>query len=455
VGGTVLSVAGGAWQSETTDNESGGGISYDDPVNFAIPSWQVGLDMSSNGGSTTMRNCPDVSSVSVGISIVDDNGQSAKFGGTSAGGPLWAGFCALVNQQAKISGRPAVGFLNPALYTIGRGATYSSCFHDITTGNNFNAANPTRYSATTGYDLCTGWGSPKGQALINALANFGYQSNSGPAAGASGNTAAIVNVNSDGRILYDYFDLGQGGHGFQELAGNGQTAAAPAAALLGPKHDQLFVWIKGLDGGLQLNQGQLGKPFTGWASGNFSTNFAPAAASSGNTSAIVAVDASGRIFYDWFDLGQGGHGFQELAGNGQAAAAPAAALVGPKHNYLFVWIRGVNGQLQLNQGELGKPFAGWASGNFSTNFAPAAASSGNTSAIVAVDASGHIFYDWFELGGGGHGFQELAGNGQTNAAPAAALVGPNHNYLLVWIKGLDGSLQLNQGELGKAFTGWR
>jgi hypothetical protein len=359
VGGTVLSVAGGAWQSETTDNESGGGISYDDPVNFAIPSWQVGLDMSSNGGSTTMRNCPDVSSVSVGISIVDDNGQSAKFGGTSAGGPLWAGFCALVNQQAKISGRPAVGFLNPALYTIGRGATYSSCFHDITTGNNFNAANPTRYSATTGYDLCTGWGSPKGQALINALANFGYQSNSGPAAGASGNTAAIVNVNSDGRILYDYFDLGQGGHGFQELAGNGQTAAAPAAALLGPKHDQLFVWIKGLDGGLQLNQGQLGKPFTGWASGNFSTNFAPAAASSGNTSAIVAVDASGRIFYDWFDLGQGGHGFQELAGNGQAAAAPAAALVGPNHNYLLVWIKGLDGSLQLNQGELGKAFTGW------------------------------------------------------------------------------------------------
>jgi hypothetical protein len=54
-----------------------------------------------------------------------------------------------------------------------------------------------------------------------------------------------------------------------------------------------------------------------------------------------------------------------------------------------------------------------------------------------------------------HGFTELTGGGRTDAAPAAALVGPQHNYLFVVIKGLDGNLYVNQGELGKPFTGWQ
>ena len=34
--------------------------------------------------------------------------------------PLWAGFCALVNQQALASGKVQVGFINPAVYAIGQ-----------------------------------------------------------------------------------------------------------------------------------------------------------------------------------------------------------------------------------------------------------------------------------------------------------------------------------------------
>ena len=90
--------------------------------------------------------------------------------GTSAAAPLWAGFTALVNQQAAASGQLPVGFLSPAIYTIGYGPAYAADFHDITTGNNFNAASPSKYSAVTGYDLCTGWGSPNGLNLILALA---------------------------------------------------------------------------------------------------------------------------------------------------------------------------------------------------------------------------------------------------------------------------------------------
>ncbi len=62
VGGTDLTTkrAGGAWASETAWLDSGGGIS---PGKIAIPSWQKlsGVINSSNKGSTTYRNGPDVS----------------------------------------------------------------------------------------------------------------------------------------------------------------------------------------------------------------------------------------------------------------------------------------------------------------------------------------------------------------------------------------------------------
>ena len=62
------------------------------------------------------------------------------------------------NQQAAANGQPPIGFANPALYAIGKSTNYHSCFHDITTGNNFSASSPSKYHAAAGYDLCTGWG---------------------------------------------------------------------------------------------------------------------------------------------------------------------------------------------------------------------------------------------------------------------------------------------------------
>jgi len=70
---------------------------------------------------------------------------------------------ALVNQQAVLNGKPPLGFINPALYTIGLGVDYGFDFHDIASEGN-------TLGATAGYDLSTGWGSPNGNALINALA---------------------------------------------------------------------------------------------------------------------------------------------------------------------------------------------------------------------------------------------------------------------------------------------
>jgi hypothetical protein len=177
VGGTTLTTsgAGGAWISETTwnwsvsgmgTNASGGGVS----TTYAIPSYQKGIDMSNNQGSTRQRNLPDVAMTADNIWVVWDNGSKGAFGGTSAATPLWAAFVALVNQQSLANNHSTVGLVNSALYTIGKGTNYSSCFHDITTGNNLNPGSPTKFTAVAGFDLCTGWGTPAGQPLINALA---------------------------------------------------------------------------------------------------------------------------------------------------------------------------------------------------------------------------------------------------------------------------------------------
>ena len=169
VGGTSLTTSGpsGPWLSETTWSGSGGGVSQ----SYAIPTWQQGVSMTANHGSTTQRNFPDVAMLADTVIFwVYDNGQTGTVGGTSAAAPGWAGFMALVNQQAVANGRATIGSLNSTIYSIGQSAAYNQCFHDITTGNNFNTASPANYSAVTGYDLCTGWGTPGGSNLINALA---------------------------------------------------------------------------------------------------------------------------------------------------------------------------------------------------------------------------------------------------------------------------------------------
>jgi hypothetical protein len=171
VGGTTLTTgSGGAYSSETVWNwGSGTGTSGGISTYYGIPGYQVGVSMAANQGSTTKRNVPDVALTGDNVYVMYGDGSSETVGGTSCATPLWAGFTALVNQQAAQSGQATVGFLNPALYAIGKGANYGRCFHDITTGNNFSSSSPSQFSAVAGYDLCTGWGTPNGVNLINAL----------------------------------------------------------------------------------------------------------------------------------------------------------------------------------------------------------------------------------------------------------------------------------------------
>jgi subtilase family serine protease len=171
VGGTSLSMNGSSWASEAVWNwgnniGSSGGVSS----NYPIPSWQTNVSMSANGGSTVYRNFPDVALTADAVQVICNNGSSTIVGGTSCAAPLWAGFTALVNQQAMATSGTPVGFLNPALYSIAAGPNYASCFNDITTGDNIGNNTPGLYYAVTNYDLATGLGTPNGANLINALA---------------------------------------------------------------------------------------------------------------------------------------------------------------------------------------------------------------------------------------------------------------------------------------------
>jgi kumamolisin len=163
VGGTDLSTdgPGGAWHGERGWRFSGGGPS---PDAIPIPKYQVPFINTQNGGSTTLRNVPDVAGDADEDNFSCFNGGCfTGFGGTSYAAPIWAGFIALANQYAAVVGKPPVGFLNPALYKIGADPDYASVFHDEVKGYNG------RYRAGPGFDLVTGFGSPNGQGFIKAL----------------------------------------------------------------------------------------------------------------------------------------------------------------------------------------------------------------------------------------------------------------------------------------------
>ncbi len=167
VGGTdlVTASAAGPWASETAWVDGGGGIS---PDKIAIPTWQrlKGVVTTANGASKTLRNGPDVSANAnfTFYTCADQKACKANdFGGTSFAAPMWAGFVALLNEQLANSAKPPIGFLNPSIYKDNvKAASYAKGFHDITSGVSGS------YSAIPGFDLVTGWGSPKA-GLITEL----------------------------------------------------------------------------------------------------------------------------------------------------------------------------------------------------------------------------------------------------------------------------------------------
>jgi hypothetical protein len=172
VGGTYIQLdSSGNYQSETGWSGSGGGIS----VTETQPGYQKGVVTQ----SSTMRTTPDVaynagSSMAVYDSLVYPGWINV--GGTSAGAPQWAALVAIADQGRALSGQSSLdGYTQtlPKLYQLPQ-----SDFHDLTSGSNGG------YSATTGYDLVTGRGTPYANLVVAGLTGA-PPSNSGPPVSSS------------------------------------------------------------------------------------------------------------------------------------------------------------------------------------------------------------------------------------------------------------------------------
>ena len=161
-GGTRLVANNGVRQSETVWNDgtnggaTGGGVSS----HFSKPAYQSAIHVPKPAGTvnSTGRGVPDVAGVAdpeTGYAVIVD-GQEGVVGGTSAVAPLWAALIALCNEQLGKN----LGWFHPKLY----GTVWKhKGFHDITSGNNGT------YKAASGWDCCTGLGTPNGQAILSLL----------------------------------------------------------------------------------------------------------------------------------------------------------------------------------------------------------------------------------------------------------------------------------------------
>lgn len=256
VGGTALTTNGasGSWKSETAWTGSGGGVS----PTWSIPSYQSGT---SGLASTTMRNSPDVAMPAdpnaSGYAVYVSGGWTV-YGGTSAAAPAWAAVTALMDEKRG----SRLGFINPAIYSLGRGSstTYDADMHDITSGSNG------AYTAKTGYDLTTGWGSPN----VSNLA--GYMSGSTITNGVYTLTPACAT----GSRLDDNGSGTTNGNKIQIYTANGTNAQNWNFALVGGTNQWNMAVNLGpycLDGGaatsgtpLQL-WGCNGTPDQDWVSG--------------------------------------------------------------------------------------------------------------------------------------------------------------------------------------------
>jgi subtilase family serine protease len=172
VGGTSLRLgSGSAWSSESVWSGGGGGTSLYE----SVPGYQSGLGL-------TKRGTPDVSydaDPNTGVAVYDTYGSSGwvEVGGTSAGAPQWAALIAIADQGRAIAGLGSLGNAQAALYSLPR-----SDFHDIVAGSN-------GLSATAGYDVSSGIGSPIANLVIADLVTSGGSTGSGGTSGSSGGTS--------------------------------------------------------------------------------------------------------------------------------------------------------------------------------------------------------------------------------------------------------------------------
>jgi kumamolisin len=177
---------------------TGGGVS----TVWTIPGWQKpgGYSITvGNGGSSTMRNVPDVAAVAnplTGVSVYSAmNGGWIVIGGTSVSAPIWSGYYSLLIADSEALGLGKPGFANPGIYDIqALGGLVQTSLNDVVDGYNgvyFEGQYP-GFFAGPEYDNTTGWGTILGNAFVVNFLTPPNGSGTPPAAPAnfSGHPAA-------------------------------------------------------------------------------------------------------------------------------------------------------------------------------------------------------------------------------------------------------------------------
>ena len=151
------------YQSESVWNANNVGGGGGQSTLFTKPGYQNGIGPNSTDGA---RDSPDLA---LAASIDDpgvieySGGGVAIAGGTSVASPLAAGIFATIAGFCKLR----LGDIHSTLYTLGNAQFNSggpAVFHDVTSGNN-SVCGVTGFTAGTGYDLASGWGSIDAAAL--------------------------------------------------------------------------------------------------------------------------------------------------------------------------------------------------------------------------------------------------------------------------------------------------
>jgi hypothetical protein len=174
VGGTSLSLLGGAYSRETAWSGSGGGVSQFE----AEPSFQMSVQQ------TGARTIPDVAydaDPRTGFDVYSSVGSNSGWmviGGTSAAAPQWAALTAIADQGRALAGEAGLDGLQRSIYQLPSGD-----FHDVTAGGN-------GYAATSNYDLATGRGSPLASLVVGDLVTAAAGSPSAGGSSSSGESGS-------------------------------------------------------------------------------------------------------------------------------------------------------------------------------------------------------------------------------------------------------------------------
>ncbi len=225
----------GSLEVSFSENEEGSGGVL---TSLAVPSYQSKFGLTPTSVTGIGRGAPDVSALSYGDStyaalnasfVTDPSASLLMFsGGTSAASPLWATLTANLNAVFADQGLPQLGFYNDLLYQAA--ALAPASFNDVQLGNNidsyylttadtgyYNAGQdsymvPTGlgYTATPGYDLATGLGSPNGLLLARALTAIVHAQDGPKVPTVFGDSNSFSGVSTVSQTLLVQDELGAG-----------------------------------------------------------------------------------------------------------------------------------------------------------------------------------------------------------------------------------------------------